>query len=194
MLKAYNTPGRLLAELWFLWSKKGELWGSARRRNHPFVHFFYSTMIYAIAAFVTYLSLTDWKIPRRETQDQSGYSAASGTEYSESDANSEDQPEANADEVESEPEQAEADADTSSVVADDFKAQGATATSSGPTSEIKSAMESAFETGQPVRWEAGSAKGYAVPSEPEPSTGCRQVHYSEDDRAGWTSPPETICP
>src|SRR3546814_20609757 len=76
MLKAYNTPGRLLAELWFLWSKKGELWGSARRRNHPFVHFFYSTMIYAIAAFVAYLWLIAWKIPRRETQDQSGYSAA----------------------------------------------------------------------------------------------------------------------
>src|SRR3546814_20651162 len=87
--------------------------------------------------FRSYLWLTDWKIPRRETQDQSGYSAASGTEYSESDANSEDQPEANADEVESEPEQAEADADTSFVVSDDFKAQGATATSSGPTSEIK---------------------------------------------------------
>src|SRR3546814_5054508 len=80
------------------------------------------------------------KIPRRETQDQSGYSAASGTEYAESDANAEDQPEANADEVESEPERAEADADTSFVVSDDFKAQGATATSSGPTSEIKSAM------------------------------------------------------
>lgn len=191
-MKYYNMPGRLLAELWFLWSKKGELWGSARRRNHPFVHFFYSTMIYAIAAFVTYLSLTDWKIPRRETQDQSEYSAASGTEYSESDANSEDQLEAGADEIEPEPEQAEDDA--SSVVADEFKTQRATATSSGPTSEIKSALASAFETGQPVRWEAGSAKGYAVPSEAEPSTGCRQVHYSEDDRAGWTSPPETICP
>src|SRR3546814_13569538 len=78
-------------------------------------------MIYAIAAFVAYLWLTDWKIPRRETQDQSGYSAASGTEYSESDANSEDQPEANADEVESEPEQAEAEADTRFVVSEDRK-------------------------------------------------------------------------
>lgn len=190
MLKYYNLPGRVLAELWFLWSKKGELWGSARRRNHPFVHFFYSTMIYAIGAFVAYLSMADWKIPRRETQDQSGYSAASDAAYSESETTADEQSEP----ISDEPEPEEAVVEASSVVADDFKTQGATGTSSGPTSEIKSAMTSAFETGQPVRWEAGGTKGYAVPSEDEPSTGCRQVHYSEDSRPGWTSPPETICP
>ena len=189
-LKYYNMPGRILAELWFLWSKKGEIWGSARRRNHPFVHFFYSTMIYAIAAFVAYLAITDWKMPRREKQSEAEYLAASDTSYSEAESSLEEQ----AVPVEDEPEPERADAEDASVVADDLKTEGATSKSSGSSGEIKSAMTSAFETGQPVRWEAAGAKGYAVPSEAEASSGCRQVHYSEDDRPGWTSSPETICP
>src|SRR3546814_15177017 len=52
ILTIYSFPGKLLAELWFLWSKKGQLWGSARRRHHPFVHFFYATVMYSIAALI----------------------------------------------------------------------------------------------------------------------------------------------
>ncbi len=188
MLKFYNIPGKLLAELWFLWSKKGELWGSARRRHHPFVHFFYSTIIYIVTAFVIYLAMSDWKMPRREKQDQSEYSAVSDISNSEMETSPESEPETIADTAL--PEQA---AETSTV-ADDFKNEGAAVPASEPNSEIKAAMASAFETGQPVRWEANGAKGYAVPSEAEASTGCRQVHYSDDERSGWTSPPETICP
>src|SRR3546814_1425117 len=64
----------------------------------------------------------------------------------------------------------------------------------GVPSEITAAMATAFKTGEPVRWETGGAKGYAVPSVAETSTGCRTVHYSDDSKLGWTSPPETICP
>ncbi|WP_321326788.1 hypothetical protein [uncultured Parasphingorhabdus sp.] len=50
MLKIYNIPGKLLAELWYLWPKKGEVWASGRRRDHSFVHFLYSTIFYVVAA------------------------------------------------------------------------------------------------------------------------------------------------
>lgn len=61
-------------------------------------------------------------------------------------------------------------------------------------SEIELAMKTAFSTGSPVRWESGNRKGYAVPSDVEPSTGCRSVYYSEDNRPSWTSQPTTMCP
>lgn len=48
----YSLPGKILAHLWYLWPKKGEVWASARRRDHGFVHFLYSTVIYAVAAFI----------------------------------------------------------------------------------------------------------------------------------------------
>lgn len=63
-----------------------------------------------------------------------------------------------------------------------------------PTSVIEPAMRQAFEEGEPVRWEDGSESGYAVPSAPEPSTGCRNVYYSQDSRPGWRSSAETLCP
>src|SRR3546814_18606103 len=63
ILTIYSFPGKLLAELWFLWSKKGQLWGSARRRRHPFVHFFYATVMYSIAALIITAALSE-KMPR----------------------------------------------------------------------------------------------------------------------------------
>src|SRR3546814_19179805 len=63
ILTIYSFPGKLLAELWFLWSKKGRLWGSARRRHHPFVHFFYATVMYSIAALIITAALYE-KMPR----------------------------------------------------------------------------------------------------------------------------------
>lgn len=57
-------------------------------------------------------------------------------------------------------------------------------------SEIELAVQRAFESGKPVRW----ANGYAIPSEPEPSTGCRSVYYSIDEREGWQSAARTVCP
>jgi hypothetical protein len=56
--------------------------------------------------------------------------------------------------------------------------------------EIDQAIRHAFDEGKPVRW----SRGYAVPSETEPSTGCRQIYYSIDGRDGWQSPTSTICP
>lgn len=45
----YALPGKGLAHLWYLWPKKGQVWASARRVKSPFVHAFYSTIIYFIA-------------------------------------------------------------------------------------------------------------------------------------------------
>src|SRR3546814_10131434 len=67
ILTIYSFPGKLLAELWFLWSKKGQLWGSARRRHHPFVHFFYATVMYSIAALIITAALSE-KMPRDQHQ------------------------------------------------------------------------------------------------------------------------------
>lgn len=52
LLKLYSLPGKLLAELWYLWPKKGEVWASSRRRDHGFVHFLYSTVMYVLAFFM----------------------------------------------------------------------------------------------------------------------------------------------
>lgn len=52
LLKIYNFPGKLIAELWYLWPKKGQIWASGRRRGHGFVHFMYSSIVYLVAAFV----------------------------------------------------------------------------------------------------------------------------------------------
>lgn len=62
------------------------------------------------------------------------------------------------------------------------------------SSEIDRAMRQAFQTGEPTRWRDGDQKGYAVPSSIEPSSGCRSVYYSIDEREGWHSAAETICP
>src|SRR3546814_16337350 len=67
ILTIYSFPVKLLAELWFLWSKKGQLWGSARRRHHPFVHFFYATVMYSIAALIITAALSE-KMPRDQHQ------------------------------------------------------------------------------------------------------------------------------
>lgn len=59
---------------------------------------------------------------------------------------------------------------------------------------VDRAMQRAFERGESVRWEDGDLKGYAVPSEPEASSGCRSIYYSIDGRPGWQSATKTICP
>lgn len=62
------------------------------------------------------------------------------------------------------------------------------------SAKIDRAMQQAFESGEPVRWEDGDLKGYAVPSSVEGSSGCRSVYYSIDGREGWQSDTKTICP
>lgn len=69
MLKLYSLPGRILAELWFLWPKKGQIRASGRRRDHPFVHFFYSTAFYLVAAWI-------WLVPH--TGDQRTHRSMAG--------------------------------------------------------------------------------------------------------------------
>lgn len=74
------------------------------------------------------------------------------------------------------------------------KTASTNAPSAGAASKIDRAMQQAFETGEPVRWEDGDLKGYAVPSSAEGSSGCRSVYYSIDNREGWQSDAKTICP
>ena len=71
MWKLFCLPGRLIAELWYLWPKKSQTWASARRREHSFVHFFYSIVIYVIVAFFALgaLSGDDSRI-KRDIRDQ----------------------------------------------------------------------------------------------------------------------------
>lgn len=52
LFQLYCLPGKLIAELWYLWPKKGQVFASARRRDHGFVHFLYSTMLYLVTVFI----------------------------------------------------------------------------------------------------------------------------------------------
>ena len=52
MLSIYNLPGRIVANLWYLWPKKGQVWASARRKDNPFVHFVYSTVVYLLLLYI----------------------------------------------------------------------------------------------------------------------------------------------
>jgi len=51
MLWLYCLPGRLFAELGFLWHGKGGVTGSARRRESRLAHFIYATIFWLILAF-----------------------------------------------------------------------------------------------------------------------------------------------
>lgn len=81
-------------------------------------------------------------------------------------------------------------ADTVAVKPSDEATPSSTITSS----KVDQAMQQAFEAGEPVRWEDGDIKGYAVPSAVEESSGCRSVYYSVDGRDGWQSATKVICP
>jgi len=189
-MKYYSFPGKLLAEFWFLWSKKGELWGSSRRRNHPFVHFFYSTIIYIILGFAAFLWLTDWKFPESTNRTPSELSS-----FAESSAADQTSPAADDDQI-AESEQTDAEAPLAQPAEEALAPPSPPAAEaiSLPPSEVKQAITAAFEGGQPVRWEGSGAAGYAVPSQADASSGCRHVYYSDDSRPGWTSPPQKICP
>lgn len=82
------------------------------------------------------------------------------------------------------------EADTSPAEPSDAAAAPTTVT----LSKVDRAMQQAFEAGEPVRWEDGDLKGYAVPSPAEGSSGCRSVYYSIDGKEGWQSATKTICP
>jgi len=176
----YCLPGRILAEYWYLWSKKGQVWQSGRRRKHPFVHFFYSTVIYAVASLVVsiYLSADGRKarpsphtasvIDRADTDKH-----AEHAETVESDRNLEYAPEA--ENMEETPDE--------------------TAPNEVAASEqvVEAAMMEAFTTGAAIRVIVNGTSGYAVPSEPDHQSGCRNVDLTID---GEDHPAKSaaICP
>lgn len=187
-MKYYNLPGKLIAELWYLWPKKGQIWASGRRREHPLPHFLYSTVIYAVVILFTVGSFAGWSIGSRITSQ-----AASGPMQSEAGQIEASPSEENAIPIEV-AEEFSADPEVPLAEAAEEPAQDPVQIFPGPTSEIDTAMAAAFKSGSPVRWESADAKGYAVPSEIEASTGCRSLYYSDDSKSGWTSSPQTICP
>lgn len=189
-MKYYNLPGKLLAEFWYLWSKDGELWASGRRRKHPFVHFFYSTVIYIILGFLAYLWLTDWRFPESTNRTPSELSS-----FPESSAADQTYPSADENPI-TESEQADPETPLAQPAEEALASPSPEATEviSLPPSEVRQAMTAAFESGQPVRWQGSGTAGYAVPSDADARSGCRQVYYSDDNRPGWTSSPQKICP
>lgn len=58
-IRIYSLPGKIIAEIWYLWPKKGQIWASGRRRDHGFVHFMYSTIFYFVALFTILAGITN---------------------------------------------------------------------------------------------------------------------------------------
>jgi hypothetical protein len=45
-------PGKLIANYLYLFPARGTLWASRRRKDNSFVHFWYTTILYAVIGFV----------------------------------------------------------------------------------------------------------------------------------------------
>jgi len=50
MIWLYCLPGRLFASLGFLWPSKGDITGTARRRDSKLVHFVYASVFWGLLA------------------------------------------------------------------------------------------------------------------------------------------------
>lgn len=178
----YCFPGRLLAEYWYLWSKKGQVWQSGRRRRHPFVHFFYSTVIFAFA----YLAI-------------SLFSAVGTSRF----PDDEDRPSPTVREPDGGAELSTVEtpsADTipgpeldHAIAAQPDGLLTAPIISEPHDDQIGEAMDEAFSTGLPVRIDAEGIAGYAVPSDMESTTGCRSVAFSVDGES-HPARTKTYCP
>lgn len=178
----YCLPGRLLAEYWYLWSKKGQIWQSNRRRKHPFVHFFYSTVIYVVAFLIISIFSGDRSAHARYEAPPT--TAIEGTDNGESPENL----------TAIRPDQADPKARFQAHAADPVEevAEGSSDTPI-PDHAIESAMAEAFKSGASVRVEGSGTTGYAVPSEPDHSSGCRTVAFTIDGDT-QSSQSKTLCP
>ena len=190
LLSAYNLPGRLLAELWYLWPKKGQIWASGRRRSHAFVHFLYSTVFYLITTFVLLGSLQKGEVNRDSSAIPNSPELVAGY------ANSTGDQTARANELLDEASATEQPNVEPIMALDESMEEGANPVSGdkSDTPSLKEAMRKAFQTGQPSRWEEMQEAGFAIASEADKISGCRNVSYSLDARADWQSKPETFCP
>lgn len=182
--RIYCIPGRIIAEFWYLWSKKGQIWGSGRRRNHQFVHFFYSTVFW----FITFLVVSLFSVAG--THKPSSDTASSfNTERQVTDTELRDEPKP---EVASLPQQADLDVSPNEDMPDHGQAKAPDKPVLSPDM-FDNAMKEAFETGKTVRIESNGIKGYAVPSEPQTESGCRSIEFTIDGN-DQASRSKTICP
>jgi hypothetical protein len=67
MLRLYCLPGKLVAELGFLFPGRGQIWGSARRRESRLAHFLYATAFYAFLFFLIAGRVDGGRRPTRPT-------------------------------------------------------------------------------------------------------------------------------
>lgn len=182
MMRFYNLPGRAIAELWYLWPKKGEVWASARRRSHPFVHFLYSTLLY-LGVMVIGVSIFS-----KSDASQMGVSSASGNQ-SISEFEAEQVTLFDGDAYFDE----NAEQSVTDELIDDLPPKF-TLPDLSDSNALSDAKRAAFVTGEASRWSDRGFEGYAVPSEAEPESGCRNVYFTLDNMDGWQSPTELLCP
>lgn len=201
MWTLFCFPGRIIAEIGFLFPKRGQLWASARRRESAFTHFLFSIVFWTIAAFFlySYLNPTKQNVPRgeRHVEDAamqfSGAGGAATTQPGVPDTSSgRSSPVIGAAGSGDKPRQ-----DADALNAKDSEQRDTTATtpnmadiSSDP--QVILAGRKAFEAGEPVRWKSSGVTGYATPSVPS-SDGCRMVRYSIDGNSADQYPAFKVC-
>lgn len=58
---------------------------------------------------------------------------------------------------------------------------------------VRSAIERAFVSGNPVRWNGEGLHGYAVPNSIDGQSGCRDISVTLDERPAWKSEIKRMC-
>lgn len=189
MFYLYCLPGRLFAQIGYLWPGRGQLWASRRRHDSRFAHFFYATIIWGVILwlFVFPHFAGQPSAQSRENQNSAPPSAPSSVTTG-NDTRGELLP--NAEDTIQRVEGAVPAAPLRAIHpgADDARAL---ARRSGKADEpeqvsnllaidaVKEAMHRAFVSGKAERWRRGKLSGYAVPSELVVA-GCRAMAVSND--------------
>lgn len=201
MLRFYNMPGRLIAELEFLFPKRGQIWSTRRRRESLLAHFLFSTCFYAVLLVVLFVVVIASMAPRRAATSEPAPSAPTV------DSGSAVRPVEDGrlavspvrEPLAQEPLAAEKAPDlalsssNSQASSFDRTPVAAPATFEPLTSQaVKDAIHAALSTGETQRWKDGNFSGYAVPGAPD-ARGCRMVRYSVDQRAQANAPTVTAC-
>lgn len=169
MFYLYCLPGKMFAELSFLWPRRGQIWPSGRRRDSRIAHFFYSTIFWGLLIWLFVLPHFEAS-PRQEQGDSS---AATTVLTGDTSA---DRPRTTPN-LDAQTDVAPADTGGTNVLISPDGAEGSIGLL---TSEaVQDAMRTAFASGRPERWHEGNRGGYAVPSEVVVA-GCRNVRVSSD--------------
>lgn len=189
MFEIYCFPGKIIAELGYLFPSRGQLWASARRRDHPLVHFIFATFLYIVAGFIIVaVNAPSQASHPNSAPDTKLMSGLPDEEVliSESSPPLEEHGIA----------QAPIDHDFTDNEAEPLHTSDAIPSPSNfvplESQSLTHAMERAFKSGKPERWSDKEYKGYAVPSEPD-VYGCKTILYTVDQAPDETYPTIEIC-